>query len=315
MTAVHVPSDAAAGPAIRSPLRRAVDRFCASKPAVAGLACILTLAILCYGSLPWTLGRYDFQDLNNVYQAPGLAHWMGTDALGRDLLVRMLLGGAISLVIGLSAAAIALVIGLTVGITAGYAGGRIDALLMRTVDVLYGLPYLLLVILLRVALVDRMAGVLGRVGAPQPETLANLLVLLVGIGAVSWLTMARVIRSQVMSLRDQPFVEAARAMGARPLRIMFRHIMPNLVGTILVYATLSIPNAILAESTLSFLGLGVQPPLPTWGSLASDGIAVINPIYIYWWLITWPCVILTLALVCLNFVGDGLRDAVDPNRS
>jgi len=240
---------------------------------------------------------------------------MGTDALGRDLLVRMLLGGAISLVIGLSAAAIALVIGLTVGITAGYAGGRIDALLMRTVDVLYGLPYLLLVILLRVALVDRMAGVLGRVGAPQPETLANLLVLLVGIGAVSWLTMARVIRSQVMSLRDQPFVEAARAMGARPLRIMFRHIMPNLVGTILVYATLSIPNAILAESTLSFLGLGVQPPLPTWGSLASDGIAVINPIYIYWWLITWPCVILTLALVCLNFVGDGLRDAVDPNRS
>ena len=207
-----------------------------NKMAVAGLAGILFLVVLCFGSLPWTLGQYDQQNLDAVHQAPSWTHWMGTDALGRDLLVRMLLGGAISLIIGLSSAAIALVIGVTVGMTAGYLGGRIDGLLMRTVDVLYGLPYLLLVILLRMALVDRMAGILGKTGIPQPETLANLLVLLVGIGAVSWLTMSRVIRSQVMSLRHQPFVEAARAMGAGTPRILLRHMMPNLVGTIVVYA-------------------------------------------------------------------------------
>jgi oligopeptide transport system permease protein len=309
---MDVPSNTRSGPAIRSPLHMAAARFYANKTALLGLAGVLFLLFVCFGSLPWTLQNYNSQNLNDVLVAPNWSHWMGTDHLGRDLLVRMLLGGAISLVIGLAAAVIALVIGLAVGITAGYIGGRTDALLMRTVDVLYGLPYLLLVILLRVVLVDRVAGVLGKTGIPQPETISNLLVLLVGIGAVSWLTMARVIRAQVMSLRDRPFVEAARAMGAGPLRIMFRHIAPNLVGAVVVYAALSVPNAILAESTLSFLGLGVQPPLPTWGSLATDGVAAINPIYTYWWLIFWPCAGLTAALLCLNFLGDGLRDALGP---
>jgi len=185
---------------------------------------------------------------------------------------------------------------------------------MRVVDLLYGLPYILLVILMRVSLVPFMTDFLERIGmnGASAGQWANIVVLLVGIGSVSWLTLARVVRGQVMSLRDQPFVEAARAMGFGWRRIVGRHILPNLVGTIVVYGTLTVPAAILSESFLSFLGLGIQAPLPSWGNLASDGTEALNPVYVRWWLITWPCVGLSVALLCLNFVGDGVRDALDP---
>jgi oligopeptide transport system permease protein len=335
------------GEVIRSPWRMAGRRFWRNKLAVIGAVVIVALIGACFGSLPWTLGRvktagaepspptgsapvtqagagmarYAAQDLEQVKKPPqwvegsadlasggkplDAAYWMGTDALGRDLRARVLLGGAISLSIGLCSALVAVVIGTTVGLIAGYAGGRTDAILMRVVDVLYGLPYILLVILMRVALVPLLSGVVTAMWA-------NFLVLLVGIGAVSWLTLARVVRGQVMSLREQPFVEAARAMGFGGRRVLGRHILPNLVGTIVVYGTLTVPAAVLSESFLSFLSLGIQPPLPSWGNLAAEGMEALNPVLVRWWLIVWPLAGLSLALLALNFVGDGLREAVDP---
>jgi oligopeptide transport system permease protein len=264
----------------------------------------------------------EFQHTEVTRTAPSTDHWMGTDQLGRDLLGRMAIGGAVSLSIGLASALIAVVIGTSVGLLAGYLGGRTDAFLMRLVDLLYGLPYILLVIIMRVALVPLF--ITGFPLGSGPHALqiqlssdwANILVLLTGIGAVSWLTMARVIRGQVLSLREQPFIEAARAMGLANHQILLRHILPNLIGPIAVYATLIVPGAILSESFLSFLGLGIQPPMPSWGNLASDGIATLRldaaVSNTCWWLILWPCAGLTIALLCLNFLGDGLRDALDP---
>jgi oligopeptide transport system permease protein len=293
----------------RSGYRRSVRRFFGSPAAVIGLVGTGLFVVSCFGTLPWTIPDYNIQNLHQVLQPPSWQHWMGTDKLGRDLMMRFLLGGAISLTIGLSSAVIALTIGTVVGVVSGYAGGRIDALLMRIVDVLYGLPYLLLVILLRVAVVHRVSHWLAMLGLPQTHGVANVLVLLVGIGAVSWLNMARVIRAQVMGLKARPFVDAARALGLGPWRIGVRHIMPNILGTVAVYATLTVPGAILAESTLSFLGLGVQRPLPTWGTLASDAVADINPVRSHWWIIFWPCFGLAASLICLNFLGEALRDA------
>jgi oligopeptide transport system permease protein len=314
--------------AVRSPWRMAWRRFRRNLLAVAGMVVLVVLVGVCFGSLPWTLGsagggervgRYEAQDLGHVKTPPrwasaavreretplGTEYWMGTDALGRDLRARFLLGGAISLSIGLCSALVAVVIGTTVGLVAGYVGGRTDAVLMRLVDVLYGLPYILLVILMRVALVPLLTEVMSAMWA-------NFAVLLVGIGAVSWLTLARVVRGQVMSLREQPFVEAARAMGFGGRRILGRHILPNLAATIVVYGTLTVPAAVLSESFLSFLSLGIQPPLPSWGNLASEGMEALNPVLVRWWLIAWPLVGLSLALLALNFVGDGLREAIDP---
>lgn len=297
-----------------SPWGRAAGRFYRNRMAMVGLLSLAVLVVICYGTLPWTLGSYARQNLPETLRAPTAAHLMGTDRLGRDLFSRWALGGAISMGIGLASALISVVIGVGVGVIAGYMGGRVDAVLMRAVDVLYGLPYILLVILLRVALVGRMMAALAWLGLPHPGELAGIVVLLVGIGSVSWLTMARVIRGQVMALRDRPFVEAARALGLSPARVIRKHILPNVVGPIVVYATLTVPAAILAESFLSFLGLGVQPPVPTWGNLASAGVAAINPIQIRWWLIFWPCAGLTVGLLSLNFIGDGLRDALDPRQ-
>ncbi len=311
MTSLELPMAHRSKALQRSPLRMAVDRFTANRLAVLGIIGLSLFVVACYGTLPWTLHSFNQQHLRDALAPPSWRHWMGTDTLGRDLLSRFLLGGAISLMIGVFSAMVAVGIGLTVGLVSGYAGGRVDALLMRAVDVLYGLPYILLVILLRVALVGRLSDILAGVGLPQSQGLAGIVVLLVGIGGVSWLTMARVIRSQTMSLVNQPFVEAARATGAKPARILFRHVFPNLIGSVAVYAALTIPNAILAESFLSFLGLGVQPPVPTWGNLAAAGVAAINPIHTQWWLIFWPCAGLTLALLCLNFLSDALRDALD----
>jgi oligopeptide transport system permease protein len=219
---------------------------------------------------------------------------------------RVLYGGSISLGIGLAAAAIAVVIGVAWGAVAGYAGGRVDSIMMRLVDVLYGLPYVLLVILIKLAFEPPLAAALGSARA------ANIVILFLAIGSVSWLTMARVVRGQVMSLSVQPFVEAARATGASAGRILLRHILPNLVGPVLVYATLIVPQAVLQESFLSFLGIGIADPVPTWGSLAAEGVSHLNAVRVYWWLVLWPCAALGVTLLSLNFIGDGLRDALDP---
>jgi oligopeptide transport system permease protein len=261
---------------------------------------------------------------------------MGTDQQGRSLFVRCLLGGAISLGVGVCAALMAVLIGVTWGATAGYIGGRVDAFMMRVVDVLYGLPYLLLVVLLSVAvtgIIDRLNAHVANQTKENPDynapllldliqqnpLIVNLLTLVVAIGGVSWLTMARVIRGQVLSLRTEPFIEAARAQGMSAARIMRVHLLPNLIGPIVVYTTLAVPQAILQESFLSFLGIGVMPPLPSWGQLASEGIKELPALAIpqladafKWWVLVFPCLLLGLTLLSLNFMGDAMRERFDP---
>jgi len=280
---------------------------------------LLAMILACLVTLPWTTNTsavlyYDRQEQTKSEFPPRLSPaWMefGTDRLGHGLLARCLLGGAISLGVGVAAAAISVFLGVSVGLIAGFRGGWIDGLLMRTVDVLYGLPYILLVILLTIALQDPLRNHLFH----GQGSAANVIVLFLAIGLVSWLTMARVVRGQVLSLRTLPYVEAAHAAGASQWRIFTRHLLPNLVGPITVYATLTIPQAILQESFLSFLGVGIQPPLPSWGALAADGLLpALNPIHSRWWLLVFPCTLLAVTLLALNFVGDGLRDAFDPKR-
>ncbi len=241
---------------------------------------------------------------------------LGTDKQGRSLFGRVMLGGVISLAVGVAAAAISVVLGVGVGLVAGYAGGKVDAALMRFVDVMYGLPYLLLVIMFQVAFRDPLKNVFSDYGGfENPLQAANIAVLFLAIGLVSWLTMARVVRGQVLSLRDQPFVEAARAAGVPGWRIFLKHLLPNLVGPVIVYATLTVPQAILQESFLSFLGIGVGEPMPSWGTLAAEGLDPAlfqNPSL--WWQLLFPCVALAITLLSLNFLGDGLRDLFDPKR-
>jgi oligopeptide transport system permease protein len=326
MTMLSTPMGASAlmaepSEAARSPWQLARRRFVKNRLAVVGLIVLVGLVGICFATIPWTVPRYaDQMQLQHVQNPPSAEFWMGTDTLGRNLMARFLLGGVFSLSIGIASALIAIVIGTSVGVVAGYTGGRTDAVLMRFVDIMYGLPYILLVILMRVSLVPWFKIFLvwvsrGHMNGAMADQSANVGVLLVGIGSVSWLTMARVVRGQVLSLRDQPFVEAARAMGLSQRRILTRHILPNLVGILVVYGALTVPNAILSESFLSFLGLGIQQPLPSWGNLASEGIDALNPVHVRWWLIAWPCVGLSVALLCLNFVGDGVRDALDPRGS
>ncbi len=267
---------------------------------------LVLMCALCFASLGWTVDAMRRPSLSEVRAAPSTTHLLGTDELGRDLLARTLYGGAISLSLGLLAAGLAVVIGTAYGAFAGYVGGRCDEIMMRIVDVLYALPYMLLVMLLTVSL----GAWLERWHVVGTEW-SRFIVLALAIGCVSWLTMARVIRGQVLSLREQPFIEAARAMGFPTGRILLRHILPNLIGPIVVFATLTVPQAILQESFLSFLGIGVQPPQATWGSLAADGVRLLNPIRFDWWLVVFPCTALALTLLALNFVGDGLRDAFD----
>jgi len=244
---------------------------------------------------PWIAPyAYDAQNLDLGATPPSAAHWLGTDIFGRDLLTQIMYGGRISLAVGFVATAVALFIGVSWGAIAGYVGGRVDAVMMRIVDILYALPFMIFIVLLMV--------VFGR----------NLLLLFLAIGAVEWLTMARIMRGQVQTLRKQEFVEAAISLGLAPATIIRRHLIPNALGPIIVYTTLTIPSVMLLEAFLSFLGLGIQPPKTSWGLLISYGAETMEE---YPWLLIFPGMALTLTLFALNFLGDGLRDALDVRRS
>jgi ABC-type dipeptide/oligopeptide/nickel transport system permease subunit len=282
------------------------QRFRRHRAAMISMLVLAAMLLACGVTLPWSVYAMRDQALGETRQAPTWSRPLGTDELGRSMLARTLYGGAISLTLGILAAVIAVVIGTAYGAVAGYVGGRTDAFLMRAVDVLYAMPSILLVMLFTVS-VGAWLQAAGIVGGEW----SRFVVLTLAIGGISWLTVARVARGQVLSLREQPYIEAARALGIPTWRILVRHLLPNLVGPIVVFGTLTVPQAILQESFLSFLGVGVQPPQATWGSLAADGVRMLNPMEVDWWLVVFPCVALSVTLLALNFVGDGLRDAFD----
>ena len=269
-------------------------RLKANRMAVAGFVFFVFVTLLSIIGPGISSYDYDQQDLENTFAAPSAEHWFGTDNLGRDLFSRVLSGGRISLAVGFLATAVSLIIGVSYGMTAGYIGGKLDAFMMRFVDILYSLPFVIFVILLMV--------MFGR----------NFILLFVAIGAVEWLTMARITRAQTINLKQSEFVEAAKALGYSNGRILFRHLLPNLLGPVIVYATLTVPAVMLLEAVLSFLGLGVQPPMSSWGSLIKEGSEKMD---LYPWLIAFPGLFFSLTLFALNFLGDGLRDALDPKAS
>lgn len=278
----------------RSLTQDAIARLRSNKMAMLGLYFLVFLTLVALLT-PWIAPySYEEQNLELGASAPSAAHWLGTDILGRDQLTRIMYGSRISLMVGFIATAVALTIGVLWGATAGFLGGRVDAIMMRIVDALYALPFTIFIILLTV--------VFG----------SSMLLLFLAIGAVEWLTMARIVRGQVLAIKKQEFVEAAISMGLSPARIISRHLIPNVLGPVIVYTTLTIPSVILLESFLSFLGLGIQPPASSWGSLISSGVETMEE---YPWLLFFPGLVLTLTLFSLNFLGDGLRDALDPRAS
>jgi peptide/nickel transport system permease protein/oligopeptide transport system permease protein len=308
-----------------SPNQRAWRRFGRNRLAVISawfLALVVCLVVL------WPLGlkilsvcghkagalarQYEPDRVSDLQlQSPDLQHWFGTDVHGRDLLSRVLYGAQVSLLVGFVGAGVSLVIGVTWGSVAGYVGGRVDSAMMRTVDILYSLPSIIFVIVIITTLEDGFKRWFVAVASSGLGKFTRLVFLFVGLGSISWLTMARIVRGQVLSLRQRAFVQASRALGAGPIRILRRHIIPNTLGIVIVYLTLTVPAIILYESFLSYLGLGIQPPMASWGTLIAEGADQMNPIRIYWWLILFPGGVLVTTLLALNFLGDGLRDAWD----
>lgn len=272
---------------------KALRRLLRNKMALSSMFVLLFIAILCVVGPLLSPHPYDeiYWDYMGVPPDFSQGFWFGTDANGRDLFVRTLMGGQISLLVGLAATSVSLIIGVLYGATAGYVGGRTDALMMRFVDILYALPFMFFVILLMVYF--------GR----------SIFLIFVAIGAVEWLTMARIVRGQSLSLKERTFVEAAQVSGVSHFGIIRRHIVPNTLGSVIVYATLTVPQVILFESFLSFLGLGVQEPLTSWGVLIAEGAAQMETAP---WMLLFPASLLAITLFCLNFIGDGLRDALDP---
>jgi oligopeptide transport system permease protein len=300
--------------------RDAWRRLLKNKLAVFGLW-VLILMTIAVSIGPAIIERttgytFDFIPPNQEFKSmpPSWTNPMGTDDAGRDIFARVLIGGRISLLVGIISTLVSLVIGVSYGAIAGYLGGKIDNVMMRIVDVLYAIPYILIVIVL--------LSVFGGTNTPAwikavvnvfggGQGLSQIFLLFFALGAVSWLTMARVVRGQILSLKNQEFVLAARATGVSTLGIIFKHLVPNALGPVIVYATLTVPSVMLSEAFLSFLGIGVQAPYASWGSLAADGI---RNIAIFPWQLIFPGVTMALTLFSLNFLGDGLRDALDPQQ-
>jgi oligopeptide transport system permease protein len=277
----------------RSPTQLALRRFRKNRRAMVSFWLVLAVG-LSTGIVPM-LSPHDFrtQTLERSKEAPSGAYWLGTDTNGRDLMVRSFYGGQISFAVGLLATAVSLVLGVAYGAVSGFLGGKIDGLMMRFVDVLYGLPNMFLVIIVM--------SLLGR----------NFLVVFMVLGCFSWMTTSRIVRGQVLSLKEKEFVEAARGLGVGTPSLIVRHMLPNILGPVIVYATLTVPSVMLQEAFLSFLGLGISEPQTSWGLLISDGAGALNPLRVYWWLVVFPGSLLAITLFCLNSVGDGLRDAFD----
>lgn len=343
--------------------RDAMRRLRKNQLATLSAGLLVIFVVLCFGQglLYWALEPTELgedpesffslhldpyrQSKSDSFQPPSTRHWFGTDILGRDIFSRTLFGGRVSFLVGALATLISLIVGVSWGAIAGYFGGRCDHYMMRSVDILYGLPFMFLVILFLTLVnglhstaaqhreaVETVQGLENAEKFSEAARLAEesgltaeirtavfiadhfnpLYAIVLALGLVSWLTMARITRGQVLTLREREFVVAARTTGAGSLRIIFLHIVPNLLGPVIIYTTLTIPTIILAEAFLSFLGLGISEPKCSWGSLASDGLKGVNVIKPYWWLLTYPSAAISLALFSLNFIGDGLRDALDP---
>ncbi|AYQ90597.1 peptide ABC transporter permease [Burkholderia gladioli] len=277
----------------RTPLELAAARFVRNRAAMFSLALLILIALACFIGPLLLPNDPTASDWSSISLPPTLAgmHWLGTDELGRDLLARTLVGGRVSLEVGLLGTLVSGLFGVAWGAIAGFAGGRTDSVMMRIVDMMYAIPYLLIAIL--------MMTLFGR----------SFILVVLTISAFSWLDMARVVRGQTLSLRTREFVDASRAIGVTPGTIVRRHIVPNLLGVVVVYATVSVPGIILTESVLSFLGLGVQEPMTSWGMLIQDGAQKLDGMP---WLLLAPAVLLCVTLYCVNFLGDGLRDALDP---
>jgi len=296
-------------------------RLLKNKLAVFGLVVValMTVAVIIGPAIiKWTTGyTYDFIPPDGDYIKsfpPSLQHPMGTDDQGRDILARVLQGGRISLMVGIISTIVSLIVGVSYGATAGYLGGRVDNFMMRIVDIIYAIPYILIVIVLLSVFggpntPNWIQAIAGSIGGSNTAGLSQIILLFFALGLVSWLTMARVVRGQILSLKNQEFIMAARATGVSTPAIIFRHLVPNALGPVIVYATLTIPSVMLSEAFLSFLGLGVQAPFASWGSLANDGIKNIS---VFPWQLIFPGVTMALTLFSLNFLGDGLRDALDP---
>ncbi len=277
-----------------SALNNALFRLRKNKLAMTGLIILGILGIISILTPLIAPYSYETQDLYLGATPPSLKHWCGTDELGRDLLTRMMYGGRISLAVGLLATFVSLIIGVSWGTVSGYFGGKVDQTMMRIVDILYAMPFIIFIILLMV--------VFGR----------NLILLFISIGAVEWLTMARIVRGQVLAIRKEEFIDAAITQGLSSQRIIIRHIIPNVIGVVVIYSTLTVPSVMLLEAFLSFLGLGIQPPMSSWGLLISGGVETMEE---YPWLLIFPGILLSVTLFSLNFLGDGLRDALDPKSS
>lgn len=299
--------------------RDAWHRLSRNKAAMASLFFLIAIIIVCFlGPLFLPVPSPTEIDLNNPAAAPSADHWFGTDYLGRDLFARVLYGGRVSLLVGFVATSVAVVIGLIYGAVSGYVGGRIDDLMMRAVDILFALPFIVLVILFSLVVDSHAATftewVIRTTGWPRDDVapITTLIPLFIAIGAIGWLTIARIVRAQVMTYKKQEFVEAARSLGLSNARILFRHILPNVIGPIIVYTTLAVPGIMLLESVLSFLGLGVKPPNSSWGILIKEGADRMETNAL---LLFFPSLFFSTTLFALNFLGDGLRDALDPKSS
>lgn len=292
---------------------RAVEKLWKNPSAIASAGILIVVAIAVIVG-PFILPATYAEPGPRSFAPPSLQHPFGTDLNGRDLLYRVLAGGRISLLVGLCGAFVSLFIGTTYGLIAGYSGGKLDNFMMRLVDILYSVPRLIFILICINAFNSQLQQFASEIGWDWLVSSSRISILIISLGVIEWLTLARIVRGQTLALKERAFVTAATALGQSHGKIVLKHLLPNLAGVILIYLTLTIPAVIIDESFLSFLGLGVQAPAASWGSLLADGATSLNPIFIRWWLVAFPAAAMAITLLALNFLGDALRDALDPRR-